>query len=192
MKIDETTIGLSIVLAAVVALAVFSASFPASGSEAEQNATVSANISAIKIVPQNGTYEAATVINYWNFTGTSGATVDNPTNSLGETQDTSTNFSAVACLNNTNADAAMTISITNSTFSPADKVVYEKYNITDGMHVDYYGAAEWFEATDWTELNATNAPSDTLAPWGNWSLWVKVELGKAGSATSTFNVTAEV
>jgi len=192
MKIDKITIGLSIVLAAVVALAVFSASFPASGTDAVQNATVTRNITAIKIAPANGTYEATTEITYWNFTGTSGATVDDPTNSQGDTQVTGTNQSAVACLNNTNAAAAMTVSITNDTFSGTNIVSKEEYNITDGMYVGYHDPAIWFEATDWTELTAANAPAATLGANVNWSVWVRIDVKKAGTATSTFNVTAEV
>jgi hypothetical protein len=174
------TIGLSIVLAALVALAVLSASFPALGTEAVQNVTVAANVTAIKIVPQNGTYHAATVINYWNFTGQSGATVDNPTNSLGQVQDTAVNTSPVACLNNTNPSTTMTVTINAATFSPNLVSSEDFSNVTLGTNPTWYdlpfGSDKYYGS-----LNSTE----------NKTLWLKVTLTGSGSATSTFNVTAE-
>jgi|GEM_PF-3375020 len=190
MKIDKITIGLSIVLVAVVALTVFSASLPASGSTAEQNASVSVNTTAIKIVCQNGS--AAYVVNYWNFSGETGATVTDPQNEHGETQDVDTDQNAVACLNNTNDDP-MSIHITAGTWDPSDRITSENFNVSNHT-CPTTAAANWTAFTLGTEvdLDSSNAPGDTITANGNWSLWLKVQLNKAGTSKSTFNVTSEL
>ncbi len=187
MEIDKTTVGLSLILAVVVAILVFSASLPVSGSESVQQATVTKNITAVKIVAQDGT--TTNTVTHWNFVGQSGATVTDPTNSETETQDITTNQSAVACLNNTNT-VVMTVYITSGAWSDVTTTVSsESWNVSDGTK-----PAGWTVFTPGTEVKLTgsNAPSATLTNNGNWSLWLKATLNEPGSATSTFDVTCEL
>ncbi len=187
MGIDKTTIGLSLILAVVVAMLVFSASLPVSGSESVQNATVTKNITAVKIVGQSGA--ATPAVTHWNFSGQSGATVADPANSAGQTQVITTNQTAVACLNNTNTAAAMTVYITAGAWTGDNVISSESWNVSDGTK-----PAGWTVFADDVEvpLNISNAPNTTLSANGNWSLWLKAALNQGGSATSTFNVTCEL
>lgn len=177
MKIDKPTIGLSVALAAVAVLIVFSASFPASGTGATQNATVTANTTAIKICAQNGSADYA--VNYWNFSGQAGATVDNPTNGLSETQDTTQNHKPVACLNNTNAQA-MTVTLNAGTFG-SNTVYAEYYNNSATTPPSWSGDIQ----------GAGDITYGSLAQNVNGTLWLRVILKSAGSGTSTFTVTCE-
>ena len=177
MKIDKPSIGLSVALVAVAVLAVFSASFPALGDTAEQNATVTANTTAIKICAQNGSADYE--VNYWNFSGQAGATVDNPTNSLGETQDTTQNHKPVACLNNTNAQI-MTVTLNAGTFG-SNTVYAEYYNNSATTPSSWSGDIQ----------GAGDITYGSLAQNVNGTLWLRVILKSAGSGTSTFTITCE-
>jgi hypothetical protein len=177
MKIDKPTIGLPVAFAAVAVLIVFSASFPALGDTAEQNAAVTANTTAIKICSQNGSADYA--VNYWNFSGQAGTTVDNPTNSLGEAQDTTQNHKPVACLNNTNAQT-MTVTLNAGTFS-GSTVYAEYYNNSVTVPPSWSGDIQ----------GAGDITYGSLAQNANGTLWLRVILKSAGSGTSTFTVTCE-
>jgi hypothetical protein len=187
MELDKTTVGLSLILAVVVAMLVFSASLPVSGSDAEQQATVTKNITAVKIVDHTGA--ATPTVTHWNFSGQSGATVADPKNSEDYAQDIANNQSAVACLNNTNTAAAMTVYITAGAWTGSNVISSESWNVSDGTK-----PAGWnvFVPDDDVELTGLNAPAATLSANGNWSLWLKAVLNNSGSATSTFNVTCEL
>ncbi len=183
MKIDHITIGLSaalvaIAFASVVTLTLFSVSAPVSGSTSEQNATVTANTTAIVICAQNGSADHP--IAYWNFTGQSGTTVTDPTNSLGETQDIDTDHKPVACLNNTNAQT-MTVTLSAGTFT-GTTVSAEYYN---NSATTPPGWSENIQGTG-------DITYGSLAPNVNGTLWLKVNLQSAGSGTSTFTVTSEL
>jgi hypothetical protein len=177
MKRDNAIIGLSVLLAVVVALTVFSASLPALGNTAEQNAAVTVNTTAVIVCAQNGSADYP--VNYWNFTGQAGATVDNPTNDIGGTQDVGTNHKPVACLNNTN-EQTMTVYINAGTFS-SDTVYQELYNDSattpSGWSSNIQGAGD--------------ITYGSLAQNVNGTLWLRVILKSAGSGASTFNVTCE-
>lgn len=187
MELDKTTIGLSLILAVVVAMLVFSASLPVSGSDAEQQATVTKNITAVKIVGHTGA--ATSTVIHWNFSGQSGATVADPKNSDGHAQVITTNQTAVACLNNTNTAAAMTVYITAGAWTDNNVISSESWNVSDGTK-----PAGWtvFAGDIEVPLTISNAPAATLSANGNWSLWLKAVLNNSGSATSTFNVTCEL
>ncbi len=170
-----------------MAMLVFSASLPVSGSESEQQATVSKNITAVKIVGQDGTTDDT--ITHWNFSGQSGATVADPMNSADETQVITSNQTAVACLNNTNT-VDMTVYITSGAWSDlAATVSSESWNVSDGTMPTGW---DIFDPDTEVTLGIGNAPASTLSPNGNWSLWLKATLNNPGSATSTFNVTCEL
>ena len=183
MKIDKTTIGLSLILAVVVAMTVFSASLPVSGTGAEQNVTVSKNTSAVKIVSQTG--DAGIAISYWNFTGVIGATVANPQNSGSETQDPAVDQKGICTLNNTNSQTMSAVYISNGSWS-ADVVSDYKY----------YASATGANPTDAAGINLAMTGSEidigSITNNENTSLWLKVVLKGSGSATSTFTVTSEI
>jgi len=183
MKIDKITIGLSIVLAAVVALTVFSASFPASGTDAVQNATVSANTTAINICAQGG--NTSYLVTYWNFTVQTGAICDTPVNNWNETQNPTANQSGICTLNNTHT-ADMTVYIQNGSWTGSSVVTDYKYNSSNSTTNGEYPTALDI-VFDGTEQNLGSMTTNT-----NISLWLKLTGGKRGTATSTFTVTSEV
>jgi hypothetical protein len=184
MEIDKTTVGLSIILAVVVALTVFSASFPVSGSDAEQNVTVSRNTSAVTIVAQDG--NASKTVNYWNFTGMSGAINATPVNDQSDVQDPGANQGGICTLNNTNSQPMSAVYITNGSWG-GDSVVkdYKFYKHESGT-------APGSAANINTPMTGTAQTVGSISNNANTSIWLKVELKGAGSSTSTFTVTSEV
>lgn len=183
MKIDKVTIGLSVALVAVAVLAVFSASFPVSGEDATQNATVSANTTAINICAQGG--NTSYLVTYWNFSVQTGATCDTPTNNWSETQDPAANQSGICTLNNTNAES-MTVYIQNGTWTDSSVVTNYCYNSSNSSSVGEYPTAIDI-AMDGIEQNL-----GSLTAGKNISMWLKLDGGKKGTTTSTFTVTSEV
>lgn len=184
MKIDKPSIGLSVALAAVAVLAVFSASFPASGTDATQNATVTTNITAIKVCAQNGSVDHQ--VNYWNFSGQSGAINDTPVNDLGGQQALQAQ-EGICTLNNTDNTYPMTTYISTSSGG----------NDWSNTNVIENGKT-WCNYTDSVApaaidklLNSTVQSVGSIDVNNNKSVWVKVQFKHPGSATSTFSVTAE-
>lgn len=184
MKIDKTTIGISVLLAAVVALTVFSASLPtmAGVGDAVQNATVSANTTAIKICAQGG--NTSYLVSYWNFTVQTGSTSDTPVNNWSETQNPTADQSGICTLNNTHS-AAMTVYLQNGSWTDDTVVTSYYYNSSNLTSNGEYPTIDL--AMDGTEQNLGSMTTNT-----NISLWLKLTGGKKGTATSTFNVTSEV
>ena len=184
MEIDKTTVGLSLILAVVVAMLVFSASLPVCGSESVQNVTVSRNTSAVKIVAQTGV--AADGVNYWNFTGTSGAINATPVNNRPETQNPTENQSGICTLNNTNSQTMSAVYITNGTWDGASVIADYKYYKHES------GTAPGSAALIDTQMDGTAKSVGAITNNANTSIWLKVELKGSGSATSTFTVTSEI
>lgn len=181
MKIDKTTIGLSIVLAAVVALAVFSASLPAMADTAEQNATVS-KATNMEILNQTG----VTTVTYWNFTATIGSNCSDPANSDGETQGPTDNSTPIARIKNPSGNPTLTIWLNAAIFSP-DRVSNEWYNITaiTDNSTDAPGINNALPLGDDTDTSV-DITADNLM-----NLYLKIKPSQSGTATSTFSVLGE-
>ena len=181
MELDKTTIGLSLILAVVVAMLVFSASLPVMATDATQSATVTKNVTAVVIVNQSGL--AANTITGWAFSGISGETNATPANSGGELQgfDAST---PVTYLNNTHS-GPMLVFITASAWNQPTYVGHEYYTTSDPADAGAIG-------TQFTYGSPTgDITGGGLATNAKKGLWLKLELEKSGSASSTFTVESE-
>ncbi|KAF5437661.1 hypothetical protein C5S35_02945 [Candidatus Methanophagaceae archaeon] len=181
MELDKTTIGLSLILAVVVAMLVFSASLPVMATDATQSATVTKNVTAVVIVNQSGL--AANTITGWAFSGISGETNATPANSGGELQgfDAST---PVTYLNNTHS-GSMLVYITAGAWNESTHVGSEYYTTLDPADASAISTLFVYDT-------ATNDISGGgLATNAKQGLWLKLELEKSGSASSTFTVESE-
>lgn len=185
MKIDKTTIGLSIVLAALVALAVFSASLPAMAThQAEQNATVS-QATTLEIMNQTGVVP----VTHWNFTASVGTNSTNVTNSGTDDvlQNAADSDKPVARIKNPDTNPNLIIYLNASAFIGTANVTKEWYNITattenttdaDGINK----ALTWSTDTNTqVQINANTFKN----------LWLKIYATKSGTSTSTFKVLGE-
>jgi len=183
MKIDETTIGLSLVLAALVALTVFSASFPAIADPVTQEASVTKNITAIDFMNQTG----VSSITGWTFSGVSGTTVQ-PQNSNTEDQEAGTNNKAVSRLKNTDS-SSMDVYLYSAEFNATAvaTVSNERMNVT--------ASGENVTIAQLTGTITTTCPATattTIVGSGTKDLWLKLTLGQSGAAEATFHADCEV
>ena len=186
MELDKTTIGLSLILAVVVAMLVFSASLPVTADDATQSATVTKNTTAVTIMNQS----AGEAVSSWTFTGKAGEIDADPQNSVTETQNISATNESVATLKNVDTDYDMKVYLTFGAWS-ANDVGMEYYSIT----------AKDTTAGSWSTVGTGGDyaydseidPAVTITENGGWNnLWLKLELLKVGTPTSTFIVESEV
>ncbi len=182
MKIDKTTLGLLVILAALVALAVFSASFPAmAGSQAEQNVSVS-KATNMEILNQTG----VTAVTYWNFSATVGLNCSDPQNSEVETQNPADNSTPIARIKNPSTNPTLVIWLNAAEFSPK-YVSNEWYNIT--AITDNSTNAEGINVV--LSLGSDTNTNVTIAADNSKNLYLKIKPSQSGTATSTFSVLGE-
>ena len=201
MKTDKTTIGLSIVLAAVVALAVFSASSPVLGDHsALQEVNVVKSVTAVEIRNQTCQVEVAG----WNFSGAAGAIDVAPVNNLGEQQNENNINEAVATLYNNDTVYNMTMYLNISSWVPPNKVGSEWVAVNDtGFPAPGVFDLDPDANNGWAWIDTPAPPADheydeqfstgvTINVGNCKNLWLELELLMHGAAASDFTVESEV